>query len=156
MLSTLLGLLLVAQAAGPLAAAERFFVGRTEGQGTVHVMLSGRHAVRDRTRGRIAADGALVLDQIVEEQGKPARRRTWRLVRAGGNCITGSISDVSGDVRGEVQGNVLHLRYRLAEGASVEQWITLHPNGRTAANRMRFRRFGLNVATVEETIRRVD
>ena len=156
MLSALLGLLLVVQAPGPLAAAERFFVGRTEGQGTVDVMLSGRHAVRDHTRGRIAADGALLLDQVVEEEGKPARRRTWRLVRAGGNRITGSISDASGAVSGEVRGNVLHLRYRLAEGASVEQRITLHPNGRTAANRMTFRRFGLNVATVEETIRRVE
>ena len=156
MLSALLGLLLVVQAPGPLAAAERFFVGRTEGQGTVHVMLSGRHAVRDRTRGRIAADGALLLDQIVEEEGKPARRRTWRLVRAGGNRITGTISDVPGTVTGDVRGNVLHLRYRVTEGASVQQWITLHSNGRTATNRMTFRRFGLNVATVEETIRRVE
>ena len=156
MLSALLGLLLAAQAPGPLAAAERFFVGRTEGQGTAHVMLSGRHGVRDRTRGRLAADGALVLDQVVEEEGKPARRRTWRLARAGGNRITGTITDVRGAVTGDVRGNVLHLRYRLVEGASVEQWITLHANGRTAANRMTFRRFGLEVATVETTIRRVE
>jgi hypothetical protein len=38
----------------------------------------------------------------------------------------------------------------------VEQWITLHPNGQTAHNRMIFRRFGIQVATVEETIRRID
>ena len=65
--------------------------------------------------------------RIVEEQGKPARSRTWRLVRAAGNRITGTISDARGPVTGEVRGNVLHLRYRSAEGPSVEQWITLHP-----------------------------
>ena len=31
-----------------------------------------------------------------------------------------------------------------------------HPNGRTAHNRMTFRRFGFSVATLEETVRRVD
>ena len=153
--STLLGLLLLAQApagAGP----ERFFIGRTEGAGTVHVALSGRHNVRDRARGRIDRDGALVLDQVIEEEGKPARRRTWRLVRSGANGISGTISDARGPVSGEVRGNVLHLRYRSAEGPSVEQWITLHPDGRTASNRITFRRFGLNVATVETEIRRVE
>ena len=58
---------------------------------------------------------------------------------------------------GELTGNVLHLRYRLVEGGvSVNQTITLQPGGRTAQNRMTFRRFGLNVATVEETIRKVE
>ncbi len=155
-LPTLLGLLLLAQAPAPGAALERFFVGRTEGQGTVHIALSGRHAVRDRGRGRIDRDGALVLDQVIEEEGKPARRRSWRLVRSGANRISGTISDSRGPVTGEVNGNVLHLRYRSMEGPYVEQWITLHPDGRTASNRMTFRRFGLSVATVETAIRRVD
>ena len=137
-------------------APEQFFVGRTEGTGTVHVILSGRHGVRDRSRGRIDASGALVLDQIVEEEGKPARRRSWRLVRAGPNRIAGSISDARGALAGEVAGNVITLRYRLAEGPSVEQRITIQPGGRTAHNRMTFRRFGLHVATVETVIRRLD
>ena len=134
---------------------ERFFVGRTEGVGTVRVILSGRHGVSDTTHGRIER-GTLILDQIVREEGKPARRRTWRLTRSGGNRITGTITDVSGAVAGELTGNVLHLRYRSAEGPSVEQWITLQPDGRSAHNRMVFRRFGVTVATVEETIRRVE
>ena len=151
--SALLGLLLLLQAI--VTPHERFFVGRTEGAGTVHVILSGGHNVRDRSRGRIE-QGTLIIDQVVEEEGKPARTRRWRLTRAGANRITGTISDARGAVRGEVAGNVLTLRYRLAEGPSVEQTITLHPNGRTAHNRMTFRRFGFQVATVEETIRRVE
>lgn len=140
----------------PGAALERFFVGRTEGAGTVHVILAGSHPVRDRAHGRMERGGALVLDQVIEEEGKPARRRVWRLVRAGGNAVTGTISDARGPVTGTLAGNVLHLRYRLAEGPSIEQWITLNPNGRSATNRMSVRRFGLHVANVETVIRRVD
>lgn len=156
-LSAIFGLLLVAQAApAAISAPERFFLGRTEGQGTAHVILSGRHNVRHRGHGRMGPDGALLLEQVVEEQGKPPRRRQWRLVRSGANRFTGTISDARGAVTGEVRGNVLHIRYRSIEGPSVEQWITVHASGRAASNRMTFRRFGVQVATVEETIRRVD
>ena len=148
--------LLLQSAAPPPSALERFFVGNTEGAGTVHVVMSARRRVRDRSRGRIDAGGALLLDQHVEEEGRPARRRSWRLVRAGAGRVAGTISDARGPVAGEVAGNVLHLRYRSAEGPNVEQWITLQPGGRTATNRMVFRRFGVTVATVETAIRRVE
>ncbi len=153
-LSLLVGLLV--QTAAPLTAPERFFVGRTEGVGTVQMILSGRHGVRVHTRGRIDDQGALLLDQVVEEDGKPPRRRSWRLVRAGANRFTGTISDARGPVTGEATGNVLRLNYRSAEGPSVEHVITIRPDGRSAHNLTRFRRFGLNVATVEEVIRKVD
>jgi hypothetical protein len=143
-------------AAAPASAPEQFFVGRTEGVGTVHVIMSGKHAVRVHGRGRIERGGVLALDQVVEEEGKPARTRSWRLHRAGGNRIAGTVTDARGPVTGDVAGNVLHFRYRSVEGFSVEQWITLHPGGRTARNRMTFRRFGLTVATVEEAIRRLE
>jgi hypothetical protein len=138
------------------AAPEHFFIGRTEGEGRISVMLSGSHAVRAHSRGWMDRSNALVIEQVVEEEGKPARRRSWRLVRSGPNRITGTLSDAVGPVTGDVAGNVLHLSYRSSEGPNVEQWITLHPNGRTAHNRMTFRRFGLGVATLEETIRRLD
>ena len=149
-----LGFLLAVQAAA--VSPEQFFLGRTEGQGTARVMMSGSHSVRVQSRGRMDRSGALILEQRVEEEGKPARNRVWRLVRAGANRLTGTLSDARGPVTGELNGNVLHLSYRAAEGPSVEQWITFNPNGRTAQNRMTFRRFGLTVARVEETIRKVD
>jgi hypothetical protein len=147
-------LIFVQQPSG--SALEQFFIGTVEGSGTVTVIMSGRHAVRDRTSGRRARDGALILDQTVEEEGRPARRRTWRLARTDGNRVTGTISDARGAVAGEIDGNTLHLRYRMAEGPSVDQRITLQPGGRTALNRMTFRRFGLRVATVETVIRKVE
>jgi hypothetical protein len=151
----LLALLLLGTSA-PVTPLEQFFIGATHGSGSVSVIMSGRHAMRDRSRGRMDADGALLLDQIVEEEGKPARRRAWRLVRAGANRVAGTISDASGAVAGEIQGNSLHLRYRMKEGPSVEQWIVVQPGGRTATNRMTFKRFGMRVATVESEIRKVE
>jgi hypothetical protein len=151
----LLSLLLLVQvpaAQGP----EHFFVGRTESRGTVNIALSGQHMVRDRSRGRIERGNTLVLEQDVEEEGKPARTRTWRLVRAADNRITGTISDARGPVTGDVSGNVIHLRYQSAEGPNVEQWITLDPGRRIARNRMVFRRIGITVATVASVIWRAD
>lgn len=154
-IAAFLALLLQPQAT-PSAALEQFFTGVTEGSGTVEIMLSGRHGVRDRTRGRIDAQGALVLDQLVEEEGKPARKRSWRLVRTGANKVAGTISDARGPITGEFSGGSLRLRYRLTEGPSVDQVITLQPGGRTATNRMSFRRFGFKVATVETVLRKVE
>jgi hypothetical protein len=154
-LIVMLALLLFAPPA-PGSAIESFFIGTTEGAGHVNILLSGRHAMRDRARGRIDGEGVLILDQIVEEQGKPPRRRAWRLVRAAANRITGTISDARGTVAGELTATSLHLRYKMKEGPSVEQWITLQPGGLTASNRMIFRRFGLKVATVDSQIRKVE
>ncbi len=157
MILTQLALLFLVQAApaAQLTPAERFFIGRVEGTGTARIIFSGTSAIRDVSHGRMER-GALIIDQVVHQEGAAPRRRTWRLVRSGPNRFTGSISDVSGAVQGEVNGNVLHLRYRTTQGPTVEQWITMHPNGRTATNRMTFRRFGIQVATVEEVIRKVD
>lgn len=155
MSGALLGLLLLLQAPA-LSAPERFFAGRFEGAGTVHIIFSGRQNVRDVGRGRIERDGTLVIDQVVQQEGAEPRRRHWRLTRIGPTRFTGTITDVRGAVSGEIRGNVLHLSYRSVHGPSVEQQITLHPNGRTAHNRMVFRRFGIRMATVETTIRRLD
>lgn len=152
----LLSLLFLVQAPAAAHGPEYFFVGRTESTGSVAVVMSGRHAVRDHSRGRIERGNILVVDQNVEEQGKPARNRTWRLMRTADNRITGTISDARGPVTGDVSGNVIHLRYQSAEGPNVEQWIALAPGGRTAQNRMVFRRFGVTLATVESVIRRLD
>ena len=91
------------------------------------------------------------------EPGKPARRRSWRLARSGPNRVSGTISDAIGPVAGDIRGNVLHLKYRAREAsAQVEQWITLHPGGRTASNRMVFKKFGFKAATLNSTIRKLD
>ncbi|HEX8514358.1 MAG TPA: DUF3833 family protein [Allosphingosinicella sp.] len=149
--------LLLLAAAPAAAAPEHFFVGRTEGSGTVQMTIGGSHKVRDVSRGRLDRSGALILEQMVYEEGKPARQRSWRLARSGQNRIAGTISDAVGPVTGDIRGNVLHLKYQAREAsAQVEQWITLHPGGRTASNRMVFRKFGFKAATLNSTIRKLD
>ncbi|MGA9583512.1 MAG: DUF3833 family protein [Allosphingosinicella sp.] len=153
----ILAALLLLAAAPASTGPEHFFVGRTEGSGTVRMTIGGSHKVRDVSRGRLDKSGALILEQMVYEEGKPARRRSWRLVRSGPNRVGGTISDAIGPVTGELRGNVLHLRYKAREAsAQVEQWITLHPGGRAASNRMVFRKFGFKAATLESSIRKLD
>lgn len=153
-MAPLLSFLLLA--AAPSVTPEQFFVGRTEGAGTVSIIMSGRHGVRVRSRGRLEAGNVLILDQVVEEEGKPARSRTWRLRRTAGNRFSGTITDARGAVTGEVTSNVFHLTYRTTDGVSVEQWITIQPGGRVARNRMVLKKLGFKVASVEETIRKVE
>jgi hypothetical protein len=157
MIFTALAIAAAAAAAPPAAGPEHFFVGRTEGAGTVQMTIGGSHKVRDVSRGRLDRSGALILDQMVYEEGKPARRRSWRLVRSGPNRVSGTISDAIGPVTGDIRGNVLHLKYQAREAsARVEQWITLHPGGRSASNRMVFKKFGFKAATLNSTIRKLD
>ena len=118
--------------------------------------MQGSRTVRDHGRGRMERGNVLVLEQVVEEEGKPPRNRTWRLRRTPDNRITGTITDVRGPVTGSVSGNVIHLRYQSVDGPSVEQWIALAPGGRVARNHMVYSRMGVTVATVDTVVRRVD
>ena len=52
-------------------------------------------------------------------------------------------------------GNTLAIRYRIRGGLAVRQWIALQPGGQVALNRMAVFKFGLPVARLTETIRRV-
>ncbi len=139
-----------------LNALERFFMGRTEGRGTARIFLSGTDPIRSVGNGRILADGTLVLDHVVYQEGEPERRRTWRMRRVATGRYTGSITDGRGPVTGEIHGNRFHVTYRTRDGYSVDQWVTFNGDGRTATSRITFTRLGINVATVQETITKVN
>ena len=66
-LSPILAFLIAFQSAPAPSALERFFAGRTEGNGSVRVILSGTSAVRTQGRGRILPDGSLTLDHVVRQ-----------------------------------------------------------------------------------------
>lgn len=140
----------------PADALERFFAGRTEGSGTVRIILSRASRIRSQGRGCILADGTLVLHHVVHQEGAPERRRTWRMRRTGPGRYAGTISDARGPVTARASGNRVHVSYRTIEGHAVDQWLIFAPDGRTAANRMTFRRLGMQVARLEETIRKLD
>lgn len=140
----------------PGFAVERFFVGHTRGEGRLAVMRSHPRAVQVDGIGRVDETGTLLLDQHVTTDGKPARDRRWRIKPLGDGRYGGTLSDAVGPLVAEASGNCLHLRYAAKGHLSIEQWLYLQPDGQVALNRMVVRKFGLRVARLEETIRRVD
>lgn len=139
----------------PVFRAEQFFAGRTAGQGSIKIIFKNAEALRVEGFGRMAQDGSLILDQTVWRGQRKPEKRQWR-IRPAGTGYAGTLSDATGPVRGDAKGNLLHLSYPMKGGVQAEQWIYLQPDGRSAVNRMRVTKFGLEVARIEETIRKLD
>ncbi|HXH14696.1 MAG TPA: DUF3833 family protein [Sphingomonas sp.] len=163
-ISVALALLLAACAGTPPVAstgtaprfvAERFFAGRLDGVGTLKIVLHAPSTTHVTSVGRVAADGVLLLNQHIEQQGKPARDRQWRILPLGNGRYTGTLTDASGPVTGEVEGNRLHLGFPMKGGTHVDQWLTLSADGQVAQNHLIVRKLGVTVATLEETIRKL-
>lgn len=136
--------------------AIQFFEGRTEGEGVLKVALRPPTAIRVQSRGRIEPDGTLSVRQTVSQGGKPARTREWRIREVSPGRYAGTLTDATSPVVGEAVGNRLRLRFRMKGGLDAEQWLTLAPGGRSVHNVMRIRKFGLTVASLDETIRKLD
>ncbi len=134
----------------------RFFEGRTEGQARLKVIFRSPKTVRVQSRGRVEPGGQLVLVQDIAEEGKPRRTREWRMREVSPGRFTGTLTDAGGAVAGEVRGNLFHVRYPMQNGLHAEQWLTLQPDGKTVLNRMHVTKLKLRVATLEETIRKLD
>lgn len=132
-----------------------FFTGSTEGEGRLKIAMHHARTVRVHGAGHMAADGALMLDQRVEQEGKPARQRAWRLCEVAPGRYTGTLSDAAGPVLGQVTGNRLHLRFRIKGGLAADQRLELQPGGQALRNRMTVRKLGIVVATLDETIRKL-
>ena len=145
---------LAAAPTSPLFDPDVFFAGRTEGQGTLKVLLSPPKPVTVHGSGHVDA-GVLTLDQTVNEGDKPATTRQWVFRPVGPGRYAGTLSDAAGPVAGNTDGNRLHLHIHMKGGIVADQRIDLAEDGRSAHNRMTFRKFGLVVARLDETIRRV-
>ncbi|MEO6716725.1 MAG: DUF3833 family protein [Novosphingobium sp.] len=145
-------------AAEPVAAAAvdpvAFFTGSTQGVGQIKKMFSAAHRTVTYGHGVVRADGVLVLDHRVEEQGEAVRVRRWLLHETGPGHFSGSLSDASGPVSATVTGNRLGIRYTMRGGMRVDQVLTFAPGGQSASNVMKISKFGMTVATLTETIRR--
>ena len=140
----------------PHFSAQAFFAGRTEGRGTLKIIFAKARQVAVHGRGRLSGDGTLILDQSVEEGEGPPKQREWRIKPMTIGLYAGTLSDARGPVRGDVHGNRLHLHFTMKGGLDADQWLSLSPDGRSADNVMLVRKFGVTVATLHETIRKVD
>jgi hypothetical protein len=76
--------------------------------------------------------------------------------RVASGSYTGSLTDAEGPVHVTVSGPRAHIKYRMPGGVKVDQQLTLQSDGRTLLNRLQVTKLGLRVATVDETIRKLD
>ena len=148
-------MILLALAAAASFDPLAFFAGRTEGRATLRIVLHHAKAVRVHGVGSPQPDGSLILDQRVEQDGKPATTRRWHLRRVAPGRYAGTLTDAVGPVTAETQGLRLHIRYRATGGIGIEQWLELGPDGQAADNRLTARKLGVPVARLHEVIRRV-
>lgn len=142
------------EAPAPIFSPETFFAGRTEGRGVLSSVMARPRQIAVHGVGRVAPDGTIILDQSVEQEGRPPRQRRWSLRRAGADRFVGTLSDARGPVVAQVRGNRMHIRFEMNDGLVAEQWIYLQPGGQSALNRMSITKFGMLVATFDETVRR--
>lgn len=135
---------------------EAAFLGRTEGVGFLKIMFAPRRAMHVRGLGRLDVDGTLVLQQLVEQAGKPCVLRTWRITEVTPGHYAGTLTDAAGPVLLDIRHDRLQIRYTLKSGGTTaEQWLTKQADG-SIANHMTFNRLGVRVAALRETIRRID
>ena len=140
---------------GAGVSAEAFFAGRTEGDASLKIVMRARKPVHVHGTGRVDPDGTLVLDQIVDDGSPTPDRRQWRITPRGPGHYAGTLSDAAGPVTGDADGNRLHLAFPMKGGLHADQWLTLRPDGQSAANLMIVRKWGMVVARLYETIRKV-
>lgn len=144
-----------AQTPAPRFDAIAFFTGRTEGTGRFKAVLHAHEPVRVDGRGHMEGD-TLVLDQFVTRGDTAPKARQWRIREVSPGRYTGTLTDARGPITGETVGDRLHLRFTSTGGFAVDQWLRLAPGGRSAQNRLVARRFGITVAKLDETIRKLD
>ncbi len=101
------------------------------------------------------------LSEVFRYDSGTVQHRAWTLALANSGDITATAADVVGLGSGRVEGPGVMLRYRIrlrpeAGGhvLDVVDWMYLMDNG-TIMNRSQFRKFGIKVAELVATMRRV-
>ena len=131
-----------------------FFSGHSVGDAKLHLITGATHQVDVDSVGTPDERGGLVLDQAIREQGKAPRSRRWVLHPNGSNKWSGSLTDAKGPVEVERTPSDVVIRYRMKSGPQVKQHLKLAAEG-VADNHMSVTRFGVEVATLDERIRKV-
>lgn len=146
-----------AEPAKPKLDLTTFFTGRSHAENVMRIALHGpKKLIVDSIGGR-NKEGEFVLIDIVREEGKPERKRTWVMHPAGENRFGGSLSDAVGPVDIVVSGDAATIRYTMKDkGLKIVQRLQLQSDGRTLSNHVIAKKFGLKFASVDGTIRKLD
>jgi hypothetical protein len=155
---------LIALSATASAAPEKpkfditaFFTGKTHAENVMKVALHGpKKLIVDSIGGR-NKEGEFVLIDTVREEGKPERNRTWVMHPVGPDHYSGVLSDAIGPVDIVVAGPSATIRYTMKDrNLKIVQQVQLQTDGKSLANHVVAKKFGLTFAKVDGTIRKLD
>ena len=128
-----------------------FFEGRTHGEGELRKLFAKPVHVSVDSIGRRVA-GGLILDQTIRKAGEPPSTRRWTISRAGKNRYTGTLTEAVGPVTAQVVGARAEIAYSMRHNLKVEQQLAVQADGKSVLNRLTVHKFGVQVATLTETI----
>ena len=148
--------ILAAAAPAPVLDMTAFFTGRTHAENVLKTAFKRPARLNVDSIGGRGDRGDFVLIDTVQEEGQPLRTRKWIMRQAGPNHYTGTLGDAVSPVDIVVAGREATIRYTMKGGLNVVQRIELLSDGRTLANHVAVRKFGLKVASVEGKIRKLD
>ncbi|MEP6778624.1 MAG: DUF3833 family protein [Gemmatimonadaceae bacterium] len=141
----------------PEMRPELFFAGLTTSSG-LQENRSGAPTRRFYVKGvgEALPNGEFRLKQTITFEQDAPTTRTFVFRRLDAHRYVATLTDASGTVRGEVYGNLLHLRYPMKHPfrGRMEQWLYLQPDNRTVLNEATIRVFGVVVARLSERITR--
>lgn len=143
---------------GPPFDFESFFEGQTISTATLRTIGGGERRLAVDGVGVKNPDGAFSLKQTIRWADGDVDRRTWRMRRLGQDRIEAEVEGVRGLAFGRVMGPTFTVSYTFDEGPGIrmQHWMTLQPDGRSVRNIAVGRVFGVPVARLDETFRRVD
>jgi hypothetical protein len=133
-----------------------FFTGRTHAENVLKIAFNRPARLVVDSLGGKGDRGDFVLIDTIHEGDKPVRTRKWVMRPVGPNHFTGALSDAVGPVDILVAGDKATIRYVMKGGLRVDQRLQLLGDGRTLANHVTVKKFGLRFASVEGKIRKLD
>jgi hypothetical protein len=142
-------------AAKPAYSPMQFFEGRTEGIGTIRIMLGKPYKTRSIGHGHFERDGMMVFVQKVVDDGKPPRERRWKIRQIAPHRFSGTMNEALGPVTIEEIAGRFRFRFRMKGNLSVEQWLIPLAGGTTARNTATIRKFGVKVGTSDGMLRKL-
>jgi hypothetical protein len=134
-----------------------FFTGKSHADNVIKIAFHGPHKLIVDSVGGRNKEGEFVLIDTVREEGKPVRSRTWVMHPVGPGHYSGLLSDAVGPVDVAVSGSAATIRYTMKDGnLKILQRLVLQDDGKTLANHVVAKKFGLTFAHVDGTIRKLD
>lgn len=131
-----------------------FFIGVSHGKGKLKKLFSDPVSVTVDSVGR-REGGALIIDQTIREGSESPGVRRWTMQQIAPDHYTGTLTDAAGPIEVMVAGARANIRYEMDGGLKVNQQLALQSDGRTLLNRLQVTKLGVQVALLQERIRKL-